>query len=54
VPMRSVTALGLGISRPLVSNTSASGREQNRRVEIVVSGEAIGTLANWDRSYPIR
>jgi flagellar motor protein MotB len=28
---------------PLAENTNAQGRQQNRRVEIIVSGEAIGT-----------
>ena len=43
----------LGDSRPLVSNSSASGREQNRRVEIVISGDSIGTLPFWDRTYSL-
>ena len=51
---RDVSAQGFGTSRPLVSNASNSGREQNRRVEIVVTGDSIGTLAHWDRSYPVR
>ena len=49
-----VVAQGFGTSRPLVSNNTASGREQNRRVEIVVSGDTIGNLATWDRTYNIR
>lgn len=32
-----VTAVGLGESAPLASNDNAAGRQQNRRVEIVVS-----------------
>ena len=43
-----------GTTRPLVSNATPSGREQNRRVEIVISGEPIGTLASWDRTYSLR
>jgi len=39
----SVTARGLGKSDPVASNDTASGRQQNRRVEIVISGEVIGT-----------
>jgi outer membrane protein OmpA-like peptidoglycan-associated protein len=36
-----VTAMGFGEHQPVVSNTTASGRQQNRRVELVVSGEPI-------------
>jgi outer membrane protein OmpA-like peptidoglycan-associated protein len=39
----SVTAKGLGKGMPVADNDTASGRQQNRRVEIVVSGEVIGT-----------
>ncbi len=49
----SVQAVGFGGTRPLVSNASASGREQNRRVEIVISGPGIGGMALWDRTYSL-
>jgi outer membrane protein OmpA-like peptidoglycan-associated protein len=39
----SVRARGFGEDRPVASNDSAAGRQENRRVELVVSGEAIGT-----------
>jgi outer membrane protein OmpA-like peptidoglycan-associated protein len=39
----SVTSMGMGSADPVASNDTAAGRQQNRRVEIVVSGEAIGT-----------
>ncbi len=39
----SVTTKGFGKTNPVASNDTASGRQQNRRVEIVVSGEVIGT-----------
>jgi outer membrane protein OmpA-like peptidoglycan-associated protein len=39
---QSVTAKGYGKSDPVADNTSDSGRAQNRRVELVVSGSAIG------------
>jgi outer membrane protein OmpA-like peptidoglycan-associated protein len=38
-----VTAKGLGETMPVASNDNAAGRQQNRRVELVVSGEVIGT-----------
>jgi len=37
-----VQALGLGKDGPAASNDTAAGRQQNRRVEMVVSGDAIG------------
>jgi outer membrane protein OmpA-like peptidoglycan-associated protein len=43
VPAANITSVGLGKSDPVASNDTASGREQNRRVELVVSGDAIGT-----------
>ena len=39
----SVTAQGFGPANPVASNDTAAGRQQNRRVEIIVSGEIIGT-----------
>jgi outer membrane protein OmpA-like peptidoglycan-associated protein len=41
----SVGAEGLGESQPVASNSTAAGRQQNRRVELVVSGESIGRTA---------
>jgi flagellar motor protein MotB len=48
-----VSAQGRGDARPLASNSSPAGREQNRRVEIVISGEPIGKLPYWDRTYSL-
>jgi outer membrane protein OmpA-like peptidoglycan-associated protein len=39
----SVTSRGFGKTQPVASNDSAQGRQQNRRVELVISGEIIGT-----------
>lgn len=38
-----LTAQGFGKEKPVSDNTTAKGRQQNRRVEIIVSGEVIGT-----------
>jgi len=43
MPVSSVTAKGLGKTQPVASNETAQGRQQNRRVELVISGEIIGT-----------
>jgi outer membrane protein OmpA-like peptidoglycan-associated protein len=38
-----ITAMGFGKADPVANNKTAAGRQQNRRVEMVVSGEVIGT-----------
>src|SRR5262249_29806518 len=38
-----ISSMGFGKTRPVASNDTAAGRQQNRRVELVVSGEEIGT-----------
>jgi outer membrane protein OmpA-like peptidoglycan-associated protein len=42
VQPQNITAQGYGEADPVASNSSSSGRAQNRRVELVVSGNAIG------------
>jgi outer membrane protein OmpA-like peptidoglycan-associated protein len=46
VGTNSVTAKGYGNTLPVASNDNASGRQENRRVELLVSGDAIGSPAN--------
>jgi len=46
VTTNSVTARGFGNTMPVASNDNSAGRQQNRRVELLVSGDAIGNPAN--------
>ena len=46
VATNSVSAQGYGNSLPVASNNNSAGRQQNRRVELLVSGEAIGHPVN--------
>jgi outer membrane protein OmpA-like peptidoglycan-associated protein len=39
----SMTAKGFGKMQPVASNDNAEGRQRNRRVELVVNGDAIGS-----------
>jgi outer membrane protein OmpA-like peptidoglycan-associated protein len=43
MPVDAVTSKGLGKAQPVASNGTADGRQQNRRVEMVISGDVIGT-----------
>ena len=42
VPASAMTSHGFGKTQPVASNDSSEGRQKNRRVELVVNGEAIG------------
>jgi outer membrane protein OmpA-like peptidoglycan-associated protein len=43
VRSENVTSKGFGKTMPVADNSNAAGRQMNRRVELVVSGEVIGT-----------
>ena len=46
VATNSVSAKGFGNTLPVSSNDNSAGRQQNRRVELLVSGDAIGSPVN--------
>jgi len=46
VSTNSVSSRGFGNTLPVASNDNSAGRQQNRRVELLVSGEAIGNPVN--------
>jgi len=45
VPVSAMSAKGFGKTQPVASNDTPEGRQRNRRVELVVSGDAIGKSA---------
>jgi outer membrane protein OmpA-like peptidoglycan-associated protein len=46
VATNSVSSRGFGNTLPVASNANSAGRQQNRRVELLVSGDAIGSPVN--------
>jgi len=46
ISQNEITARGLGKTQPIASNDTPEGRQQNRRVELVLSGDAIGDNAS--------
>jgi outer membrane protein OmpA-like peptidoglycan-associated protein len=57
IPAASMTSQGFGKMQPVASNDTAEGRQQNRRVELVVSGQVIGTdvgTLSLDTPLPVR
>src|SRR6185437_7675528 len=54
IPAASMTSQGFGKTQPVASNDPAEGRQQNRRVEMVVSGDVIGTtVGTVSQSLPM-
>jgi len=53
IPASSMTSQGFGKTQPVASNDTAEGRQQNRRVELVVSGEVIGTTIGTVPQSPL-
>ena len=43
VQSSNISLHGFGQANPVASNDTPTGRQQNRRVELVVSGQSIGT-----------
>jgi len=48
----SVSSAGFGKANPVADNGKAAGRQMNRRVELVVSGEILGTKLSTIRTGP--
>ncbi len=50
IPDSSITSVGKNYSMPVASNESREGRQRNRRVELIVSGEVIGVNISANES----
>jgi outer membrane protein OmpA-like peptidoglycan-associated protein len=46
----SITSQGFGKTMPVADNSTSAGRQQNRRVELVVSGEILGSTLTTTRT----
>jgi flagellar motor protein MotB len=53
LPGKFVSSQGYGDTRPLAASNTVSGRIENRRVEIVISGDPIGRLPFWEQTYQL-
>ena len=54
ISSNNVTAIGFGKTKPVTTNDTAAGRQQNRRVELVVSGDEIGSATTTVTVLPIQ
>ena len=52
VSINNVIARGFGKTRPVADNSTAKGRQLNRRVEMIVSGDVIGTRVTPGATTP--
>jgi outer membrane protein OmpA-like peptidoglycan-associated protein len=52
ISSQNLNAAGFADARPVASNDTAAGRQQNRRVELIVAGEAIGTRIGGSVNAP--
>ena len=53
VPNSSIEARGFGKTEPIATNDTPEGRQQNRRVELVLSGDAIGSSTDALSPQPV-
>jgi len=52
VPQNNITSTGYGKANPVADNSTAAGRAKNRRVQLVVSGNAIGITESSPTATP--
>jgi OmpA family len=52
VSVDNITATGYGMNNPIADNATPAGRAQNRRVQMVVSGSAIGVQQTQPSAAP--